>query len=214
MPESFRADTQPASRRHCCPSLHLLVCLLLRHPTDLTCSKHHRKQEKIKESNKAPQISERSDPWVRKTPCRRQWQLTPASLPGEFHGQRSLAGYSPWAAKSQTWLSDFYFTSLSHWRNCSTRKINLPEQGNEGKEEGRKGGEEEERKEQRQTASVTFLSRMSYGWGPTGCNHLRLVSVTWNHAFKLHPVFSWRTEKRKKRKKKREPPNKKFSLKT
>ena len=23
-------------------------------------------------------------------------------LPGEFHGQRSLQGYSPWVAKSQT----------------------------------------------------------------------------------------------------------------
>ena len=29
------------------------------------------------------------------------WQLTPVILPGEFHGQRSLAGYSPWVAKSQ-----------------------------------------------------------------------------------------------------------------
>ena len=26
---------------------------------------------------------------------RREWQLTPVFLPGEFHGQRSLAGYSP-----------------------------------------------------------------------------------------------------------------------
>ena len=33
--------------------------------------------------------------WVRKIPCRRQWQPTPVLLPGEFHGQRSLAGYSP-----------------------------------------------------------------------------------------------------------------------
>ena len=24
---------------------------------------------------------------------------TPVSLPGEFHGQRSLAGYSPWSCK-------------------------------------------------------------------------------------------------------------------
>ena len=29
-------------------------------------------------------------------PWRRKWQLTPVLLPGEFHGQRSLAGYSPW----------------------------------------------------------------------------------------------------------------------
>ena len=26
---------------------------------------------------------------------RRKWQPTPVSLPGESHGQRSLAGYSP-----------------------------------------------------------------------------------------------------------------------
>ena len=34
-----------------------------------------------------------------KIPCRRAWQPTPAFLPGEFHGQRSLAGYSPWGCK-------------------------------------------------------------------------------------------------------------------
>ena len=33
------------------------------------------------------------DPWVRKTPWRRNWQPTPLSLPGKFRGQRSLAGY-------------------------------------------------------------------------------------------------------------------------
>ena len=36
------------------------------------------------------------DPWVRKIPWRRAWQPTPVFLPGKFHGQRSLAGYSPW----------------------------------------------------------------------------------------------------------------------
>ena len=36
------------------------------------------------------------DPWVRKTPWRRKWQPTPVVLPGKFHGQRSLVGYSPW----------------------------------------------------------------------------------------------------------------------
>jgi len=35
------------------------------------------------------------DPWVGKIPWRREWLLTPVFLPGEFHGQRSLAGYSP-----------------------------------------------------------------------------------------------------------------------
>ena len=33
--------------------------------------------------------------WGR-SPWRRQWQSTPAFLPREFHGQKSLAGYSPW----------------------------------------------------------------------------------------------------------------------
>ena len=40
------------------------------------------------------------DSWVGKILCRREWLPTPESLPGEFHGQRSLAGYSPWVAKS------------------------------------------------------------------------------------------------------------------
>ena len=31
------------------------------------------------------------DPWVRKTPWRRAWQSAPVFLPGESHGQRSLA---------------------------------------------------------------------------------------------------------------------------
>ena len=34
--------------------------------------------------------------WVKKIPWRRKWHPTPVFLPGESHGQRSLAGYSPW----------------------------------------------------------------------------------------------------------------------
>ena len=34
-----------------------------------------------------------------KIPCRRKWQPTPIFLPGEFHGQRSLAGYSLWGCR-------------------------------------------------------------------------------------------------------------------
>ena len=32
-------------------------------------------------------------------PWRRNWQCTPVFLTGECHGQRSLAGYSPWGCK-------------------------------------------------------------------------------------------------------------------
>ena len=41
----------------------------------------------------------RFDPWVGKMPWRRKRQPAPVSLPEEFHGQRSLAGYSPWDHK-------------------------------------------------------------------------------------------------------------------
>ena len=37
----------------------------------------------------------RFDPWAGKILWRRAWQPTPIFLPGESHGQRSLAGYSP-----------------------------------------------------------------------------------------------------------------------
>ena len=39
------------------------------------------------------------------------WQPTPAFLPGEFHGQRSLAGYSPWGCKESDTTKRL---SLSH----------------------------------------------------------------------------------------------------
>ena len=35
------------------------------------------------------------DPWVRQIPWSRRWQPSPVFLPGKFHGQRSLVGYSP-----------------------------------------------------------------------------------------------------------------------
>ena len=33
---------------------------------------------------------------------RRQWQSTPVFLPGDSHGRRNLAGYSPWGRKEST----------------------------------------------------------------------------------------------------------------
>ena len=42
----------------------------------------------------------REDPW------RRKWQPTPVFLPRESHGQRNLAGYSPWSRDSQTGLNE------------------------------------------------------------------------------------------------------------
>ena len=55
---------------------------------------------------------------------RREWQPTPVFLPGESHGQKSLAGYSSWGRKeldTTEWLSMHAFmtvvnnTLLSTW---------------------------------------------------------------------------------------------------
>ena len=40
-----------------------------------------------------------SIPGSGKSTWRRKWQPTPVFLPGESHGQMSLAGYSPWGHK-------------------------------------------------------------------------------------------------------------------
>ena len=48
------------------------------------------------------------DSWVKKIPWRKKWLPPPIFLPGEFHGQRSLAGYSPWGCKESDrseWLT-------------------------------------------------------------------------------------------------------------
>ena len=42
----------------------------------------------------------RFDPCIRKIPWSRKWQCTIVFLPGKFHRQRSLAGYSPRGHKS------------------------------------------------------------------------------------------------------------------
>ena len=59
------------------------------------------------------------DPWVRKMPWRRDWLTTPIFLPGEVHGQRSLAGYNPWCCKEldtteRLTLSFFSFIIFYH----------------------------------------------------------------------------------------------------
>ena len=52
------------------------------------------------------------DPWVGKIPWRRAQQPISVFLPGKSHGQRSLAGYSPWGPKCWTQLGDFHFTRI------------------------------------------------------------------------------------------------------
>ena len=49
-------------------------------------------------------------PWVGKMPWRRAWQPTSVFLPGKSHGQRSLAGYSPWGRKEMDMTCDWAHT--------------------------------------------------------------------------------------------------------
>ena len=44
------------------------------------------------------------DPWVWKIPGMEE-ELTPVFLPGTFHGQRSLSGYSPWGCREHTHIT-------------------------------------------------------------------------------------------------------------
>ena len=44
--------------------------------------------------------------WVGNIRWGRKWQPTVAFLPGKYHGQRSLAGYSPWDRK-QSYMTDW-----------------------------------------------------------------------------------------------------------
>ena len=53
------------------------------------------------------------DPWVMKIPWRSAWQPTPAFLPGQSLGQRSLAAYSPWGCKELTQMSDLAHTQYT-----------------------------------------------------------------------------------------------------
>ena len=66
---------------------------------------HHRLNGQVSSWVKNPPAMQRMQAtWVGKIRWRRTWQPVPVFLPRESCGQRSLAGYSPWVTKSQTWL--------------------------------------------------------------------------------------------------------------
>ena len=63
--------------------------------------------------------------WIGKIPWRREWQPTPVFLPGEFHGQRSLADYVGSQRVGQLlvtffltlFVAGFTMAELSNWQN-------------------------------------------------------------------------------------------------
>ena len=54
-----------------------------------------------------------SVPGLGRFPWRRKWQPTPVFLPGESHGGRSLAGYSPWGCKESDTTERLNWTELN-----------------------------------------------------------------------------------------------------
>ena len=68
------------------------------------------------------------NPWVGKTPWRRKWQPPSAFLPEKFHGQKSLAGSSPWGCKESDtteWLSMLAWTLFKFWLEQKAYFISL-----------------------------------------------------------------------------------------
>ena len=64
------------------------------------------------------------NPWIRKTSSRREWQPTPVLLPGEFHGQRSLAGHRPWGHKESDTTERFSLHMYSLCKILGGKSIN------------------------------------------------------------------------------------------
>ena len=52
--------------------------------------------------------------WVGKIPWRRKWQPTPVFVSGKSHGERSLAGYSPWGHKESDMIEHTHRESQTH----------------------------------------------------------------------------------------------------
>ena len=54
------------------------------------------------------------NPWVGKILCSRKWQLAPVFLPGKFHEQTSLVGYSLWGHKESDTTKHTALILFSH----------------------------------------------------------------------------------------------------
>ena len=80
-----------------------------------------------------------SIPGLGRSPGGDPWQPTPVFLSGEFHGRRSLVGYSPWDHKeldmteqlSTTQQPFAYSGSISQLREKEFRRINMVEKNRE-----------------------------------------------------------------------------------
>ena len=62
------------------------------------------------------------DSWVGKIAWKREWQPTSVFLSGEFHGQRSLAGYSPWGYKESDRIETWACRAPQRWECLLSNK--------------------------------------------------------------------------------------------
>ena len=60
------------------------------------------------------------NPWVGKVPWRRERLPTPVFLPGKYHGQRGIVGYSSWGHKRVG-----YNLVTKHFQHPSKLKLSL-----------------------------------------------------------------------------------------
>ena len=63
----------------------------------------------------------RFNPWVGKIPWKGKWQPTPVFLPGQFHGQKSLAGYSSWGHRDVDTTQRLTFTFSQGLKSVPSR---------------------------------------------------------------------------------------------
>ena len=70
-------------------------------------------------------VGDRFNPWLRKIPWRRAWQPTPVLLPGESHGQESLAGYIHRVALSWTRLKQLSMHARSLLLFFSSKSVTI-----------------------------------------------------------------------------------------
>ena len=61
----------------------------------------------------------RLNSWAGKIPWRTKWRSTPVLLPGESHGQRSLAGHSPWGHRESVFGTEILPSDFLHPAHCS-----------------------------------------------------------------------------------------------
>ena len=80
----------------------------------------------------------RFSPWVGKIPWRRKRLPNPVFLPGEFHGQRSLAGHRPWGHKELDTTKQLTHTLSAYVLVCKVGATRVP--GSEDKRENWGGG--------------------------------------------------------------------------